>query len=426
MNTRFIPAFGSSAIVHILAATLLWPLLPSRISSRPHTANAITAFVVAPAEDSAFPGLNPVKATKDWTPRHGDRPSAVLIGTFTLDFGNIADHAYLLFPFLTPGLSLEHFTLTPPREVRQRLGNPFADAHRSPEEGTANRALLLSDRALQSLIDRSWSRRDRWRTFQPIIELAETHSADSGKLPNLLQGYREQNWLQPYADTTTHDPRLWTELTLAATHVNFIGFVRRYASEHPSTKATTELLFLLDKMAQASREALADLLDTDPIADLARTRDANRNAYELIIAIRYHYARELHRRGLTARRALSAHYDSVRLAILTAIVRTTPNGYRASDARFLIGAIYWQQRKTEDALRWWREMTVDPTDSYVIAYSDILHAIRRGDAQPAVDNSQRDQGLRQDIKRILDAEHRRWLMFSIDRLRHFGYRFDTF
>ena len=116
----------------------------------------------------------------------------------------------------------------------------------------------------------------------------------------------------------------------------------------------------------------------------------------------------------------------MRLAILTAIVRTTPNGYRASDARFLIGAIYWQQGKTEDALRWWREMTVDPTDSYVIAYSDILRGIHRGDAQPAVDNSQRDQGLRQDVKRILDAEHRRWLMFSIDRLHHFGYRFDTF
>src|SRR5439155_13802807 len=126
--------------------------------------------------------------------------------------------------------------------------------------------------------------------------------------------------------------------------------------------------------------------------DLARTRNANRNAYDLIVGMRYYYARELQRRGLTARHALTAHYDSVRLAILTAIVRTTPNGYRASDARFLIGTIYWQQRKTQDALRWWREMMVDPTDSYVIAYSDILRATRRGAAQSAVDNSQRDQG----------------------------------
>jgi hypothetical protein len=322
---------------------------------------------------------------------------------------------------------MEHFALTAPREARRRLGNPFAADHAAPQNGAAARALVLNDQAVQALIDRSWSRRDRWITFQPIVKLAETHSADVGKLPKLLQGYREQNWLQPYADTTIHDPRLWTELGLAAVHVNFIGFIRRYASKHPSTRATTELLFLLDKIAQASRDALEDLLDTDPNEELARTRDANRNAYELLIGIRYYYARELHRRGLAARDALSAHYDNVRLGILTGIVRTTPNGYRASDARFLIGAIYWQQHKTWDALRWWRQLSIDPTDSYVSAYSDILRVVRRADAQPpGPESSQIDRLLSQQVKRILDAEHGRWLMFSMDRLRRFGYRFDTF
>jgi hypothetical protein len=428
VNLRSIPAFGSSAIVHVLAGTLLWMLCaaPSRTDQRRGRASVVPAFLVVPAEDSAFPGLNPLDAVKDSTPRRARRPSAVSIGTFTADIGDIVDHARLLFPFLTPGLSLKHFTAAPPRESRDRLGNPFVTASLVPREGAGNRPLVLTERALQSLVDRSWSRRDRWSTFQPIMKLAQTYDADTGKLPDLLQGYRDQNWLQPYADTTIHDPRLWTELGLAASHVSFIGFIRRYAAEHPATRATTELLFLLDKMAQASREALTDLLDTDPQEDLTRTRDANRNAYELVLELRYYYARELQRRGLTARQALTAYYDGVRLAILSGIVRTTPSGYRASDARFLIGAIYWQQRKSEDALRWWRQMVIDPTDSYVLAYSDIVRAIRRADAQRSAGDAQSDQALAHQINRILDAEHARWLMFSTDRLRRFGYRFDTF
>jgi hypothetical protein len=103
---------------------------------------------------------------------------------------------------------------------------------------------VLSDSALQSLIDQSWSRRDRWRTFQPIVKLAERYNADIGKLPTVLHAYLDQNGTQPYVDSTVLDPRVWLQLGLAADHVDWVGFISRYASEHPSTRATTELLFL--------------------------------------------------------------------------------------------------------------------------------------------------------------------------------------
>ena len=242
----------------------------------------------------------------------------------------------------------------------------------------------------------------------------------------MLHAYVEQNWLQPYVDTTIRDPRLWTELGLAADHVGFIGFISRYASEHPSTKATTELLFLLDKVAQASRDALATLVDTDPTEYLRWTQRANGEAYNLIVELRRHYARQLERKGLTSSEAVTAYYDNVRLTILSGILRTTPRGYRASDARFLIGAIYWKQHKAQDALQSWRDMTIDKTDSYVTAYSAILSAINSAGAEAGGDGKQVDPVLSRQLDSALNAEHGRWLMFSFDRLEHFGHRFDTF
>jgi hypothetical protein len=38
--------------------------------------------------------------------------------------------------------------------------------------------------------------------------------------------------------------------------------------------------------------------------------------------------------------ALRAYYDNVRLTILNGILQTTPMGYRADDAGFLIGSVY--------------------------------------------------------------------------------------
>jgi hypothetical protein len=422
MTTRFLSAFGSSAVLHLLTGMgALWfasaASRPAKVT--PQASRATAVFVVAPTGDSEFAGLKPIDRTHD-DPfiQRGDDSTTVSLGAFTFDVARIGDRARVLFPFLTPGLSLEHFALAPRREVREGLGNPFAHDVR-PDAGV-RRPLVLSDGALQSLIDQSWSRRDRWRAFQPIAKLADHYNADIGKLPTVLHAYLEQNGTQPYVDSTVPDPRVWLQLGLAADHVDWVGFISRYASEHPSTQATTELLFLLDNVAQGSLDTLLSLMDIDPQEDLQTTRDANGHAYDLIVDIRRYYKAELARRGLTSAEALRTHYDAARLAILTGILRTTPNGYRASDARFLIGTIYWRQQKPSDALVAWRDMTIDPSDRFVTAYSSIVTAIRDA-AGPHGQNLDARQ-----IRLILEYEHGRWVSLASDRLRHFGYRFDSF
>jgi len=324
---------------------------------------------------------------------------------------------------------LQRFGIAPLNDVRDGFRNPFAptDAAARRKDAAAP-ALTMSDAAVQALVDATWSRRDRWPLFQRIVKLAEQHHPDRGKLPLLLHEYQAQNGLQPYVDTSIRDPRMWTELGLAADHVEFIGFISRYAFEHPSTKATTELLFLLDKLAQASADALTTLLDTVPEDQLGWTRSANRPAYDFIVDIRRYYSKQLARKGLTSKEALAAHYDSVRLGILAGIVRTTPGGYRANDARFLTGAIYWRQQDLGSALRAWREMTIAPGDYYASSIAQILSAIARqtGGDRGDVDSRTTTRLLGAEFDRILRTEQGRWIMFSLDRLREFGFHFDTF
>jgi hypothetical protein len=435
MVRRYVPAFASSLVVHALvAAVVLWLMSPPVAVPDVKAARTMVAFVVPP-EDSTFPGLNPVdRSQAEWRFPEG-KSASLRIGGLRIDVAKIGGRARVLFPFLTPGLSLDHFLIVPQRDRRSLLQNPFMPA-RTAVKRKPVRPLLLSDRALQSLVDKSWARRERWTAFEPLARLAEAHDPDAGRLPALLQQYGAQNSLQPYTDVATRDPRFWAQLGLAADHVSFIGFIRRYASGHPSTRATTELLFLLDTVAEANRDALNVLLDTDPAKDLRWTRDANPDAYRLAAELRRYYKSELDRRGLTSEEAITAHYDRLRLAILDGIVRTTPNGYRANDARFLMGAIYWRQQNTDDALRSWSEITPDGNDSHGVANALIVAALRgRGIARPRTNTDPHgrtasgqplDSPLRVEIDRILKNEHGRWVDLSYDRLRRFGFRFDTY
>jgi hypothetical protein len=425
MVRRYVTAFASSLVVHALvAAVVLWLISPPVAVPDVKAARTMVAFVVPP-EDSTFPGLNPVdRSQSEWRFPEG-KSASLRIGGLRIDVAKIGGRARVLFPFLTPGLSLDHFLIVPQRDRRSLLQNPFMPA-RTAVERKPVRPLLLSDRALQSLVDKSWARRERWTAFEPLARLAEAHDPDAGRLPALLQQYGAQNSLQPYTDVATRDPRLWAQLGLAADHVSFIGFIRRYASGHPSTRATTELLFLLDTVAEANRDALNVLLDSDPAKDLGWTRDANPDAYRLAAQLRRYYQSELDRRGLTSEEAITAHYDRLRLAILDGIVRTTPNGYRANDARFLMGAIYWRQQNTDDALRSWSEITPDGNDSHGVANAQIVAALRGRGIARMDSGGPVDSPLRVQIDRILKNEHGRWVDLSYDRLRRFGFRFDTF
>jgi hypothetical protein len=204
-------------------------------------------------------------------------------------------------------------------------------------------------------------------------------------------------------------------LGLCADHADFVDFVRSYARRHPSSRATTELLFLLDELLQGSRDALLMLLETDPARDLAYTRATDRAASDLAVDLRRHYRGWLRERGLESAAAVRTAYDQLRLRLRSTIADTTPSGYRASDARFLAGEIFFKQGNLGEAVTWWRAIAPDPSDSYVEAYSELLL-----EAQAA------GPGLTAKVIAILAGERGRWIEMSRKRLRQFGYSVDTF
>jgi hypothetical protein len=414
---RRVPAFGVSAALHVVALAITISLAekPTLFAGPRGDASAAAepTVVLVDSLPEPAPDADNDAAADDLGIRIDEGSSSVALPGFTFDFGKVVNRASALFPFLTGSAMLDRVTAPARRRTRARLTNPFAGQaadQRKPK-------LAIGAAAMQSLIDKSWSRRDRWRLFQPVGAIVNAHDPNEGRLPALVAGYVAQNGLQPYIDNGMRDPRLWVELGLAADHRDFIDFVSRYASAHAGTKAATEMLFLLDKLAQGSLDALTTLADTSPEADLQWTRRANREAYDAIVTIRDYYRTQLERRGLLSAEALTAHYDRVRLDVLDSILLTTPEGYRSADARFLMGAIYWKQGKAAHARRVWKEMTIDPTDCYAIAAGQILNAMRAAE----------ERGLdRARITQILQNERGRWVSFSYDRLHEFGYRFDTF
>ena len=426
---RHAVAIAVSATLHLIALTALAVATATpRAAPRPAPPRSMAVFVVPPDDNSGPAGLRPIDAddADDLRPPHGS--STVDVPGFTVDAAKIESRAALLFPFLTPGISLERFELAPHLDPRDTFHDPFASRSDARPRRGRKPPLVMTGPALQALVDDSWSRRNRWSPFQRIMALADRYDADAGRLPALLREDQAQDGLQPYVDAAIRDPRMWTELGLAADHVEFIGFISRYASEHPSTRATTELLFLLDKIAQASLDALVTLLDTVPEEHLDWTRSANPNAFAFVVNLRRHYATALLKKGLATGNRLTAYYDKERLGILTGILRTTPRGYRANDARYLIGSIYWRQGHTGDALRAWRGMTIDAGDEYAVTIGRLLNAIamETGGDRGNLDAGDTMRRLALQIDAVLRAEHGRWIMFSMDRLHQFGFRFDSF
>jgi len=408
MNRRHPPAFGLSFLLHVLALAIAVWQTPLRYWV-PRDARVTPVSVEAHPSESpdGDPAVDPIVES--------DSASTLVIQGFKFDFGKVAARELELFPFLSLRLPLKMATPADRgARARTRLFNPFASAAATDSKPP----LVLSDRALQDVVDSAWSRRYRWRVFRPVRELTARYSADAGRLPMLLRRYNDQNMLQPYLDTPIPDMRVWTELGIAADHIDYIGFITKYASDHPSTKATTELLFLLDKLAQGSCDALTTLVGTSPPL-MEWTRATSREAFDLLSRLQRYYRSELDLRDLMGRRQLALFYDRIRIAILSGIVATTPRGYRASDARFLIGAIYWRQGRVDEAVRWWRDMTADPGDGYVTAYTAVLQAVRR--AGPNGEGI--DRGA---INQALDEQQRGWVEFWQARLKQFGYAFDTY
>lgn len=410
MLARYGGAFGTSMALHAaLAAWFAWtaalPAFGPRAADRP-----VQIVLLPPAEDSRFPGLKPVEPNLAGTPAdvkgEGDIAGA--------DIERIGGHFQVLFPFVNPGLAVDAFFPSLPSPTRLTFESPYKKAP-ADRPDTKNRRLTLNAAALQALVDKSWTRARRWHAFDPIRQLTIDGDPHDAALATLLALYRDQNALQPYADGAVRDLRLWAQLGLAADHVDFIGFIRGYAAAHPSTKVTTELLFLLDTLAQANADALAVLVETDQPADLEWTKETHPRAYLLARDIQRYYAPDIVRLGLTSRPAIEAFYDRDRLAILTRILQTTPDGYRADDARFLAGEILWKEGRSEAALRTWREMTEGPSEA---TYATVIAQLRAAVRAATPD--------KRNIRFILSNQQGRWAAFSDDRLRRFGYRVDTY
>jgi len=417
--------FGVSVTVHVLLVMLavwLGPRLTS-VALRGNSAAATPAILFVPPD--AVPPAPPVDPLAAEAPaivpednlgiKLGESASTLAIPGFAFNFSKVIARAGSLFPFVTGMRDLERIAATAglPRAA-QRLTNPFGHSG-TDRAGLPN--LVLSGAELQALVDGAWARRDRWNAFVTLVPTIAAHNADGGALPELMRAYVEQNGLQPYVENDIHDPRLWTQLGVVADHALFVDFISQYVVRHPSTKTGTELRFLLDTLIQGSYDTLSALLDVIPEIDLHWTHEANPAAYDAIITIQHHYRAELEHRNLSTRAALRVYFDEARVSVLTNLIETTPGGYRENDARFLIGSIYWRQGREAAAIGAWSSLHSVPSDRYADASAAIVEILRaRSGTQ--VDSAR--------INRLLDGERGRWISFSHDRLKQFGYRFSTF
>jgi hypothetical protein len=340
-------------------------------------------------------------------------PHALRIPGFEVDVAKVRERQDALFPFLTEDLAAVDAVRDTVAARAPTLTWPTPSLPRRSRSGLP--PLRLSDAELWHLVDEAWSRRERWQTFVKIATLVTEHDPDEGRAPELLRLHLDQNLLQPYYDAETRDPRFWVMLNLAADHAPILRFVTRFVQEHPSSHSSTELLFLLDEFAQASRDALLMLMATEPERDLRLTREADPSAYALAVAVRERYRTWLRERNLDTTDAIRDQYDAIRLRILMTIIETTPAGYGAADARFLVGRILWAQNNVPDALRWWRDITPDDRGMYAPIYTEVLDVVQSTSTGKAA-----------RISALLGSDYRQWLEFSARRLAEFGYRLDTF
>jgi hypothetical protein len=324
------------------------------------------------------------------------------------NLAKIAARRPSLFPFITADLGFLERMAGDLRAASARLANPLEPSLRA-------QPLELDDRARQHLIDESWSRRDRWQRFKPIASLLVTHDSDDGEAPGLMRAYLDQNLLQPYCPGKTKDGQFWALLENASDHADFLEFIRSYARTHSSTKTTTELLFLMDELAQASQEAATTVIGTSVSKDLAYSA-VNSPPSALLAAnigndLRFWFAA----RRLSANLDTGRAYNRLRLRVLSTIVATTPNGYRESDARFLAGEILFKESDTAEAIEWWRPMTPVDGDTYAGAARQIKEVI---DKEGLLDTF--------ELRRILSTESARWAEINYNRMKQFGYRCDSY
>jgi hypothetical protein len=389
-----------SLVLHcgVLAASLIIAVLPPAVEIPAAARMREVARIAVPPPEPPFVSEQVIPP---------EELSGYDISGLPFNLARIRARRASLFPFLTGDLKFIERMAGDVREQASKIGNPLDPA-------LAAAPLSLAAPLLQQIVDESWSRRERWRRFQQIRALLVGHDAHAGDAPALMRAYLDQNLLQPYCHGRTKDGQFWALLENATDHADFLEFIRSYARTRSSSRTTTELLFLMDELAQGSLEAADAVLGTNVSHDLAYSATVAPNAARLAAAITGDLHSWLAVHGYTRHEGVGAAYDQVRIRILATIVETTPGGYRESDARYLAGEIFFRQGNFDQALEWWRPMRPQPDDSYAEAATAIRELIDRGN---------QDTGA---VRRVLWRQSAFWKEQNYQRLRQFGYRCDSY
>jgi hypothetical protein len=330
------------------------------------------------------------------------------ISGLPFNLSKIAARRASMFPFLTADLSFIDRLAGDLRGAAAHLSNPL-------DRSLMAKPLELDDPLLQQITDESWARRDRWQRFQQIVALVIGHDAHQGRAPALVRAYLDQNLLQPYCYGKTKDGQFWAVLENAADHADFLEFIRAYARTRSSSRTTTELLFLMDELAQGNREAAMTVIATSVSHDLAQTAVQSPRAALLAANLQNDLRSWFAAHGLSAVTDLRGAYDRFRLRVLSTILETSPDGYREADARFLAGEIFFRQGDTDQAIEWWSKMTPAAGDTYAGAANAITKILSApGPVDPFA------------LRRIVAAESARWSEQNYARLKQFGYRCDSY
>src|SRR5919108_3876486 len=138
-------AFGLSGSLHVLALAIAVSNTPMYLWRAVRvTPVTVHAQPDQPATDDAADDVSAIDR---------DSPSTLLIQGFAFDFGKIAARETALFPFLSLRLPLDPASvLDRGARARTHLFNPFATG--TPPD--PNPPLVLSDRALQDVVDSAW------------------------------------------------------------------------------------------------------------------------------------------------------------------------------------------------------------------------------------------------------------------------------
>src|SRR5256885_12298888 len=151
-----------SSTLHLIALVLIAVATPAppRVVRAPARGGPMSVWVVPREDDSGPPGLRPLDPNDAADLPAPQGSASVSVRGFAFDAAKIESRAALLFPFLTPGLSLERFALAPHLDPRDTFQDPFAPRSDAQPRSTRKPPLALTDAALQALVAPRWARRD--------------------------------------------------------------------------------------------------------------------------------------------------------------------------------------------------------------------------------------------------------------------------